>query len=135
MKDGAVIANAGHFDIEVDVAWLAENAVSHRARVRPNVDEFTMPGGNRLMVLAEGRPANLAAAEGHPASVMDISFAVQALTVEWLLKNDPAVGGGGVLEVPREIDREVARLKLAAFGAEIDTLTPSQAAYLTSWTD
>ncbi|MCW2503052.1 MAG: ahcY [Actinomycetia bacterium] len=132
MKDGAVIANAGHFDIEVDAAWLVENAVAHRARVRPNVDEFVMSDGRRLMLLAEGRVANLAAAEGHPASVMDISFAVQALTVEWLL-NGGAPAGGGVLEVPAEIDREVARLKLAAFGVEIDTLTDAQAAYLTSW--
>jgi adenosylhomocysteinase len=132
MKDGALIANAGHFDIEVDAAWLVENAVSHRARVRPNVDEFVMSDGRRLMLLAEGRVANLAAAEGHPASVMDISFAVQALTVEWLL-NQGAPVGGGVLEVPAEIDREVARLKLAAFGVEIDTLTDAQAAYLTSW--
>ncbi len=132
MKDSAVLANSGHFDVEIDVAWLAENAVEHRARVRPNVDEFVLPDGRRLLLVAEGRVANLAAAEGHPAAVMDISFAVQALTVEWLLSQGKTIGGG-VLEVPREIDREVARLKLAALGTRIDTLTQPQADYLTSW--
>ena len=132
MKDGAVLANAGHFDVEIDVAWLAANAVEHHVRVRPNVDEFVLADGRRLLVLAEGRVANLAAAEGHPASVMDISFAVQALTVEWLLGR-PETRGGAVLEVPREIDQEVARLKLAALGIQIDHLTEPQAAYLTSW--
>lgn len=130
MKDGAVLANSGHFDVEIDVAWLAEHAVAHHPRVRPNVDEFVLADGRRLLVVAEGRVANLAAAEGHPASVMDISFAVQALTVEWLLGQEVS---GGVLEVPREIDREVARLKLGALGIEIDELTAPQAAYLTSW--
>jgi adenosylhomocysteinase len=132
MKDGALLANAGHFDVEVDVAWLADNAVAHHPRVRPNIDEFVLEDGRRLLVLAEGRVANLAAAEGHPAAVMDISFAVQALTVEWLLGKEGS-GDGAVLEVPRAIDREVARLKLAAMGITIDTLTESQAAYLTSW--
>jgi adenosylhomocysteinase len=132
MKDGAVLANSGHFDVEIDVAWLAANAVAHHPRVRPNMDEFVLADGRRLLVMAEGRVANLAAAEGHPASVMDISFAVQALTVEWLLGLERSPGGG-VLEVPREIDREVARLKLAALGIEIDALTEPQAAYLTSW--
>jgi adenosylhomocysteinase len=131
MKDSAVLANAGHFDIEIDVAWLAANAVAHHPRVRPNLDEFVLADGRRLLVMAEGRVANLAAAEGHPASVMDISFAVQALTVEWLLSLE--TNGGAVLEVPREIDQEVARLKLAALGIEIDALTEPQVAYLTSW--
>ncbi len=132
MKDGAVLANSGHFDVEIDVAWLAANAKAHHPRVRPNMDEFVLADGRRLLVMAEGRVANLAAAEGHPASVMDISFAVQALTVEWLLGLERSPGGG-VLEVPREIDREVARLKLAALGIQIDHLTAPQAAYLTSW--
>jgi adenosylhomocysteinase len=132
MKDGAVLANAGHFDVEIDVAWLAANAIAHHPRVRPNIDEYVLEAGHRLLVVAEGRVANLAAAEGHPAAVMDISFAVQALTVEWLLgRSSP--GSGVVLDVPREIDREVARLKLSALGIEIDTLTEPQAAYLTSW--
>ncbi len=100
-------------------------------RVRPNVDEFVLADGRRLLVLAEGRVANLAAAEGHPAAVMDISFAVQALTVEWLLSHGPAEAA--VYEVPRAIDKDVARLKLEALGVRIDDLTPPQAAYLTSW--
>jgi adenosylhomocysteinase len=132
MKDGAVLANSGHFDVEIDVAWLAENAVAHHPRVRPNVDEFVLADGRRLLVMAEGRVANLAAAEGHPGAVMDISFGMQALTVEWLLGLERAPGGG-VLDVPREIDREVARLKLSALGIRIDDLTEPQAAYLTSW--
>jgi adenosylhomocysteinase len=132
LKDGAVLANSGHFDVEIDVAWLAANAVEHHRGVRPNMDQFVLADGRRLLVLGEGRVANLAAAEGHPAGVMDISFAVQTLTVEWLLGQGGS-GIGTVLEVPREIDQEVARLKLASLGIDIDGLTPSQAAYLTSW--
>jgi adenosylhomocysteinase len=130
MKDGAVLANAGHFDVEVDVAALESTAVEVRRRVRPHVDEYVLEGGRRLLLVAEGRLANLAAAEGHPAAVMDMSFAVQALTVEWLMtKNLPI----GVHEVPAEIDAEVARTKLAAMGVGLDVLTGTQLRYLSSW--
>jgi adenosylhomocysteinase len=130
MKDGAVLANAGHFDVEVDVAALESTAVEVRRRVRPHVDEYVLEGGRRLLLVAEGRLANLAAAEGHPAAVMDMSFAVQALTVEWLMtKNLPI----GVHEVPAEIDTEVARTKLAAMGVGLDVLTGTQLRYLSSW--
>ena len=130
MKDGAVLANAGHFDVEIDVTALGELARGHRA-VRPLVEEYDL-GDRRLNLLAQGRVVNLAAAEGHPAAVMDMSFANQALCVEHL------VGHGGELAarvhpVPVRIDREVARLKLESLGVQIDTLTPEQSAYLTSW--
>ncbi|MCW2571748.1 MAG: ahcY [Frankiales bacterium] len=130
MKDGAVLANAGHFDVEVDVAALESTAVEVRRRVRPHVDEYVLDGGRRLLLVAEGRLANLAAAEGHPAAVMDMSFAVQALTVEWLMTKDLAIG---VHEVPAEIDAEVARTKLAAMGVGLDVLTATQLRYLSSW--
>ena len=131
MKDGAVLANSGHFDVEIDKTALREMATGVR-RFREFVDEFKMADGRRLNLLAEGRLVNLAAAEGHPAAVMDMSFANQALSAEWMVKNHesliPQVYG-----VPVEIDREVARLKLAAMGVEIDELTAEQAAYLSSW--
>jgi adenosylhomocysteinase len=131
MKDGAVLANSGHFDVEIDKTALREMATGVR-RIREFVDEFKMADGRRLNLLAEGRLVNLAAAEGHPAAVMDMSFANQALSAEWMVKNHesliPQVYG-----VPVEIDREVARLKLAAMGVEIDELTAEQAAYLSSW--
>jgi adenosylhomocysteinase len=130
MKDGAIIANSGHFDIEIDVAWLRENAKSTR-RARENVEEFELPNGRKIFLIAEGRLVNLGAAEGHPAAVMDMSFANQALAVEWLVKNrglEPAV-----YSVPEDIDKEVARLKLASMSVDIDTLTAEQVAYLTSW--
>jgi len=130
MKDGAVLANAGHFDVEVDVAGLEGAAAVVHRRVRPHVDAYELPDGRRLLLLAEGRLANLAAGEGHPASVMDISFAVQALTVEWLAGADLAPG---VHEVPAAIDEEVARTKLAALGVHLDLLTPTQSRYLSSW--
>ena len=130
MKDGAVLANAGHFDVEVDVLGLEQAAVAVHRRVRPQVDAYELPDGRRLLLLAEGRLANLAAGEGHPPSVMDISFAVQALTVQWLATADLAPG---VHEVPAEIDDEVARTKLAALGVRLDELTPAQARYLSSW--
>ena len=129
MKDGAVLANAGHFDVEVDVARLAASAVEVR-RVRPHVDEYVLPGGRRLLLVAEGRLANLAAAEGHPAAVMDMSFAVQALTLEWLTSTDLEPG---VHDVPPEIDAEVARTKLAAMAVTLDVLTGAQLRYLSSW--
>jgi adenosylhomocysteinase len=130
MKDGAVLANAGHFDVEVDVvALLALSLETHR-RVRPHVDEHLMADGRRLLLVAEGRLANLAAAEGHPASVMDVSFAVQALTLEWLVGQQLAPG---VYDVPAGIDVEVARTKLAASGVELDVLTTEQERYLSTW--
>lgn len=130
LRDGAVLANAGHFDVEIDVPALEAAAVEVRRRVRPHVDEYVLPGGRRLLLIAEGRLANLAAAEGHPAAVMDMSFAVQALTVEWLVATDLPVG---VHDVPAAIDTEVARTKLAAMGVVLDALSPAQARYLSSW--
>ncbi|MCA1713236.1 MAG: adenosylhomocysteinase [Actinobacteria bacterium] len=130
MRDGAVLVNAGHFDVEVDVGGLEQAAVELRRRVRPHVDEYVLPGGSRLLLVAEGRLANLAAAEGHPAAVMDMSFAVQALTLEWLVRTPLAPG---VHDVPAEIDAEVARTKLAALGVALDALTPAQETYLSSW--
>ena len=130
LPDGAVLANAGHFDVEIDVAALEAAAVEVRRRVRPHVDEYVLPGGRRLLLIAEGRLANLAAAEGHPAAVMDMSFAVQALTVEWLVATElPA----GVHDVPASIDAEVARTKLEAMGVVLDDLSPAQTRYLSSW--
>jgi adenosylhomocysteinase len=130
MKDGAVLANAGHFDVEVDVVGLEAAAVAVHRGVRPHVDAYELPDGRRLLLIAEGRLANLAAADGHPASVMDISFAVQALTLEWLVGADLVAG---VHEVPAAIDDEVARTKLAALGVRLDVLSPAQARYLSSW--
>jgi adenosylhomocysteinase len=131
MKDGAVLANSGHFDVEIDKEALADMAVEVR-RVREFVDEYRMPDGRRISLLAEGRLVNLSAAEGHPAAVMDMSFANQALSVEHLVKHaadlGPAVHG-----VPPELDADVARLKLSAMGVEIDELTAEQQAYLASW--
>ena len=130
MKDGAVLANAGHFDVEVDVVALAGVAVEVHRRVRPQVDAYELPDGRRLLLVAEGRLVNLAAGEGHPPSVMDISFAVQALTVEWLATAELAPG---VHDVPPAIDDEVARTKLAALGVRLDALTGEQSRYLSSW--
>jgi adenosylhomocysteinase len=131
MKDGAVMANSGHFDVEIDKEALTEEAIEVR-RVKEFVDEYLMRDGRKLYLLAEGRLVNLAAAEGHPAAVMDMSFANQALAVEWVVKQadhlQPEVYG-----VPADIDAEVARLKLAAMGVEIDQLTVEQSEYLTSW--
>ena len=132
MRDGAVLANAGHFDVEIDKSALAELAGGAVRRIRDFVDEFTFADGRRVHLLAEGRLGNLAAAEGHPAAVMDMSFANQALSVEWIVKRrgtlDPEVH-----PVPAEIDAEVARLKLQAMGIEIDALTKEQEEYLRSW--
>ena len=130
MRDGAVLANAGHFDVEIDIDGLAGEAVVVHRGVRPQVDAYELPDGRRLLLIAEGRLVNLAAADGHPASVMDISFAVQALTVQWLSAADL---GPGVHEVPAEIDDEVARTKLAALGVALDVLTPAQERYLSTW--
>jgi adenosylhomocysteinase len=130
MRDGAVLANAGHFDVEIDLAALAAAATAVSRRVRPHVDAYEMPDGRRLLLLAEGRLVNLAAAEGHPPQVMDISFAVQALTVEWLARAGLPVGVHGV---PPEIDAEVARTALAAHGVRLDALTAAQERYLSTW--
>ncbi len=132
MKDGALLANSGHFDVEIDVQALDAAAETVTRGVRPNTDEYRMADGRRLMLIAEGRLANLGAAEGHPAAVMDMSFADQALTLEWLVAKYADLTPG-VHEVPEAIDAEVARLKLEAMGVTIDTLTPAQADYLSSW--
>jgi adenosylhomocysteinase len=131
MKDGAVLANSGHFDVEIDKVALEDVSVERR-RIREFVDEYRMADGRRISLLAEGRLVNLAAAEGHPAAVMDMSFANQALCVEWIVKQGSDLAHG-VHTVPREIDDEVARLKLQSMGIEIDELTPEQEAYLSSW--
>jgi adenosylhomocysteinase len=133
MKDGAVLANSGHFDVEIDTKGLRDLATNVR-RIREFVDEFTLPDGRRINLLGEGRLINLAAAEGHPAAVMDMSFANQALSVEWVVANAKGLAVE-VHPVPSIIDREVARLKLASMGIEIDELTEQQAHYLTSWTE
>ena len=132
MRDGALLANSGHFDVEIDKGALAELATGGTRRVRESVDEYTMADGRRLYLLGEGRLVNLAAAEGHPAAVMDMSFANQALSVEWVVKHHASLIPQ-VYPVPVEIDKEVARLKLRAMGVEIDTLTAEQEHYLHSW--
>ena len=130
MKDGAVLANAGHFDVEIDVVALRE-AASEVREVRPRVDQYVVEG-RRLNLLAAGRVVNLAAAEGHPAAVMDISFALQALAAEELVRRAGELSPG-VHPVPEGIDREVAALKLASLGVRIDTLSEEQARYLRGW--
>ncbi|SDQ89171.1 adenosylhomocysteinase [Thermostaphylospora chromogena] len=132
MKDGAILANAGHFDVEIDVRALEGMAEAVNPDVRPNTDEYVLPDGRRLLLLAEGRLVNLTAAEGHPAAVMDMSFSAQALAVAWLVRERERLAPG-VYDVPGEIDAEVARLKLAAAGVQIDTLTADQEVYLRSW--
>ena len=131
MKDGAVLANAGHFDVEISVSDLRDLATGGVREVRPLVEEYDL-GDRRLNLLARGRVVNLAAAEGHPAAVMDMSFALQALCVEELVRHGEGLAPA-VHPVPAHIDRAVAGLKLAALGVEIDTLTPEQAVYRRSW--
>ncbi len=131
MKDGAILANAGHFNVEIDLAALERMARGRRA-IRPFVEEFTVDGPRRLYVLGEGRLINLAAAEGHPAAVMDMSFANQALSAEFMVKRGRTLERR-VYAVPRDIDREIARLKLASMGVAIDTLSAEQQSYLASW--
>jgi len=138
MRDGALLVNAGHFDVEIDVRGLHQLATGASLEVRPHTDEYVLADGRRLLLLAEGRVVNLVAAEGHPAAVMDVSFAIQALALAWLATGatagpDPGGPGGRVHEVPDAIDAEVARLKLATLGAGIDTLTGAQRDYLASW--
>jgi adenosylhomocysteinase len=132
MKDGALLANAGHFDVEIDKGALAALSEGRVRPIRDSVEEHTLADGRRLHLLGEGRLVNLAAAEGHPAAVMDMSFANQALSVEWLVKHHGSLEPH-VYPVPAEIDDEVARLKLIGMGAEIDELTPEQESYLRSW--
>ena len=132
MKDGAIMANSGHFDIEIDVAWLEKNAKAKNSKMRHQTDEYVLSDGRRLLLIAEGRLVNLGAAEGHPAAVMDMSFSDQALTAEWLVKESKNLKPG-VHTVPTEIDKQVATLKLKSMGGEIDQLTPAQELYLNSW--
>jgi adenosylhomocysteinase len=137
MRDGAILANAGHFDVEVDVRALAGLAVAVHQDVRPHVDAYDLGDGRTVLLLAEGRVVNLVAAEGHPPEVMDLAFGIEALALAWLAR---AVSSDtedklpvGVHEVPADIDAEAARLVLATTGTSIDTLTPAQQAYLDSW--
>ena len=131
LKDGAIVCNSGHFNVEIDLEALAKLA-SGRKVVRPFVEEFELGGGRRVFVLGEGRLINLAAAEGHPAAVMDMSFANQALSAEFMVRKAKSLDRK-VYVVPREIDLEIARLKLASMGVEIDALTREQESYLASW--
>jgi len=131
MKDGAIVANSGHFNVEINIPALEEMAVSKRL-VRPFVDAYELPDGRRIHILGEGRLINLAAAEGHPASVMDMSFANQALSAEYMVKHAGELQKK-VYGVPEDIDREIARLKLETMKIEIDTLTEEQIKYLNSW--
>jgi adenosylhomocysteinase len=132
MKDGAIVANSGHFNVEIDIPGLKALAKSTRPGVRNLVDEFTLSNGHRIRLLAEGRLINLAAAEGHPASVMDMSFATQALATEWVIKQAGKLAVA-VHDVPDEIEDWVARLKLQSMNIAIDELTEEQKKYLTSW--
>jgi adenosylhomocysteinase len=133
MRDGAVVANSGHFNVEIDIPDLEKMSTSKR-QVRDFVDEYKLGDGRKIYLLGEGRLINLAAAEGHPAVVMDMSFADQALSVEYLAKNSKDLKPN-VYPVPADLDEMVARLKLESMGIEIDTLTPEQVAYLASWSE
>jgi adenosylhomocysteinase len=131
LKDGSILANSGHFNVEIDIPAL-ETMAKCKRRVRQFVDEYLLKDGRRIYLLGEGRLINLAAAEGHPASVMDMSFANQALCLEHLVKNHGELKPG-VYPVPADIDNNIARLKLKSMGMDIDTLTPEQKKYLESW--
>lgn len=131
MKDGAIVCNSGHFNSEINIPWLEENATDHKT-LRPFVEEYTLPNGRKVVLLAEGRLVNLSCAEGHPASVMDMSFANQALCAEFMTKHADEMDPD-CYDVPADIDNAIARLKLETLGVTIDTLTPEQAAYLNSW--
>lgn len=131
MKDGAILCNAGHFDVEVCMTELEEMAVS-KVEQRKNIMGYQMEDGRWINVLAEGRLVNLAAGDGHPAEIMDMSFALQALSAEYVLKNYKELGNR-VLDVPEEIDRRVAVMKLNSWGVKIDELTEEQKKYLDSW--
>jgi adenosylhomocysteinase len=131
MKDGAIVCNSGHFNVEIDIEGLEKMKTSKR-QIRKEVVEYGLPNGRKVFLLGEGRLINLAAAEGHPASVMDMSFANQALSVEYIVKAGTDLEAG-VYPVPEKIDLEVARLKLGAMGVKIDALTEEQEKYLASW--
>ncbi|MCF4969439.1 adenosylhomocysteinase [Nostoc sp. CMAA1605] len=131
MKDGAIVCNSGHFDIELDLKYLASKATEVK-QVRPFTEQYQLPSGKSVIVLGEGRLINLAAAEGHPSAVMDMSFANQALACEYLVKNKGTLQPG-LHSVPTEVDQEIARLKLQALGIYIDSLTPDQIEYINSW--
>ncbi len=132
MKDGAIVCNSGHFDIEIDLKSLKAKAKEVK-QVRPFTEEYRLPSGKSVIVLGEGRLINLAAAEGHPSAVMDMSFANQALACEYLVKNKGKLEPG-LHSIPTDVDQEIARLKLQAIGINIDTLTPDQIEYTNSWT-
>ena len=132
MKDGAIVSNSGHFNVEINIPALEEMAEGPPRRVRPFVDEYTLPDGRRIHLLGEGRLINLAAAEGHPSAVMDMSFANQALCAEYMLNHAEELEHT-VYAVPEEIDQQIARIKLEAMGVKIDVLTPEQEKYLASW--
>ena len=132
MRDGAILANAGHFDAEIDVRALGSAAVAVHEGVRPHADAYEMPDGRRLLLLAEGRVVNLVAAEGHPAEVMDLAFGIVALSLAWMAVNSGKLSAD-VHAVPADIDAEAARLVLAAMGTQIDVLSPAQVSYLESW--
>jgi adenosylhomocysteinase len=132
MKDGAMLANSGHFDLEINKPALREMSIDEPKRVRPFVEQFTTKDGRKLNLLGEGRLINLAAAEGHPAAVMDMSFAGQAMAAKYILDNKDTLENK-VYTVPAEVDQEIARIKLASMGIGIDTLTPEQVKYLNSW--
>jgi adenosylhomocysteinase len=131
MKDGAIVCNSGHFNVEIDIAALEEMSVSKRS-IRPMVEEYITKDGRRITLLGEGRLINLASAEGHPSSVMDMSFANQALASEFLVKNGKGLTKQ-VYKLPADVDNEIARLKLESMGIRIDTLTAEQKHYLASW--
>ena len=131
MRDGAILANTGHFDVEVDVKALRAVAVKHR-KIRENLEEYTLKNGKRLYLLAEGRLVNLGAAEGHPSEVMDLSFCNQALSAKYVLDKEGELGKK-VYKIPEEIDRMIASIKLKSMGIEIDTLTEKQKRYLSTW--
>ncbi len=132
MKDGAIVANSGHFNVEINIPALQKMSKGEPKLVRPFVEQYETKDGRKINLLAEGRLVNLASAEGHPASVMDMSFANQALAAEYMVKNADKLEKK-VYSVPAEIDAEIARLKLEAMGIKIDTLSAEQVKYLNSW--
>jgi len=132
MKNGALVSNSGHFNVEINIPALEELSTGKPKQVRPFVDQYTTKDGRKINLLGEGRLINLAAAEGHPASVMDMSFANQALAAEYIYKNAKNLENR-VYALPEEVDREIARIKLMAMGMHIDNLTAEQTAYLNQW--
>ena len=131
MKDGSFVCNAGHFDVEINIRGLKDETLEIK-QIRPSLEEYKLKNGKSIYVLAEGRLVNLVAAEGHPASVMDMSFANQALGIEYIVKNQGKLQNK-MYTLPHEVDVEIAKIKLESMGIEIDTLTPEQEEYLHSW--